>query len=329
MIAERYRRFATNEARGQSAIYEAMSEYVASSDRLLDFLASLPVDRQQPNLFFAAVRQVAGLPANSEALIAAVEQDAEAIASVMRLRTTQTNEPGRCAVLLPVLACLPQPLAIFEVGASAGLCLLSDRYGYDYGRHRISPPEGGRVFAPIFPCNANELTPLPTALPRIGWRGGLDLNPLSVASSRDMDWLETLIWPEQYARRERLRTAIEIARQETPSVTRGNLLHDVSAATRSAPASMTLVVFHTAALAYVISQTDRDAFAHTVRALGAVWISNEAPGVYPEIASKVRGPLRTDRFLLAVNGDPVAWTGPHGQSIDWMASGNPLASYSG
>jgi len=53
-----------------------MSEYVAGSDRLLDFLASLPADRQQPNLFFAAVRQVAGLPANFEALIAAVERNA-------------------------------------------------------------------------------------------------------------------------------------------------------------------------------------------------------------------------------------------------------------
>ncbi len=38
-------------------------------------------------------------------------------------KRTQTNEPGRCAVLLPLLAALPQPLALLEVGASAGLCL--------------------------------------------------------------------------------------------------------------------------------------------------------------------------------------------------------------
>src|SRR5215472_9951168 len=209
VIAERYRRFAADEARGHSPLYESLANYVADSDKLLMFLAAFPPDRQQPNLFFAAVRYAAGLPRDARTLDDVVERHAWKIASVMRLRTTQTNEPGRCAVLLPVLACLLQPLAIFEVGASAGLCLLSDRYGYDYGRHGISPPEGGRVFAPIFPCNANELTPLPTALPRIGWGGSLDLNPLSVASSIDMDWLETLIWPEQHARRERLRTAIE------------------------------------------------------------------------------------------------------------------------
>ena len=47
----------------------------------------------------------------------------------------QTNEAGRCAVLLPVLAALPQPLALLEVGASAGLCLYPDRYAYRYGDH--------------------------------------------------------------------------------------------------------------------------------------------------------------------------------------------------
>ena len=45
----------------------------------------------------------------------------------MMVRSTQTNEAGRCAALLPVLALLPQPLALLEVGTSAGLCLFPDR----------------------------------------------------------------------------------------------------------------------------------------------------------------------------------------------------------
>ncbi len=63
----------------------------------------------------------------------------------MTTRSTQTSEPGRCATLLLLLARLPQPLALLEVGASAGLCLLPDRYGYDYqvaGRHqRLIPSD--------------------------------------------------------------------------------------------------------------------------------------------------------------------------------------------
>ena len=55
-------------------------------------------------------------------------------------RRTQTNEAARCALMLPLLAALPQPLALLEVGASAGLCLLPDRYGYDYGTATRSAP---------------------------------------------------------------------------------------------------------------------------------------------------------------------------------------------
>jgi hypothetical protein len=51
---------------------------------------------------------------------------------VILARRTQTNEAARCAVLLPALAQLPQPLALIDAGASAGLTLLADRYSYDY-----------------------------------------------------------------------------------------------------------------------------------------------------------------------------------------------------
>jgi uncharacterized protein DUF2332 len=58
------------------------------------------------------------------------------ILAVLLARRTQTNEPARCATLLPLLATLPQPLALLEVGASAGLCLLADRYAYDFDGSR-------------------------------------------------------------------------------------------------------------------------------------------------------------------------------------------------
>lgn len=210
-IAQRYRRFARHEAHGSSPLYEMLATYVASSAKVLAFLEGLPVDRQQPNLLFAAVRQAVGLPAEGRGLEEAIERQAAPIAAIMKSRTTQTNEPARCAALLPVLARLSQPLAILEVGASAGLCLLLDRYGYDYGRQRIVAPPQTRASAPVFPCHADNLTPLPTELPRIGWCRGLDLNPLSVGSSQQMDWLKALVWPEHSARLARLGAAIEIA----------------------------------------------------------------------------------------------------------------------
>ncbi len=110
-IARRYERFATAEARGLSLIYERLALAVAGSSELLAFLGSVPCDRRQPNLFLAAVRHVSGVPRDGNEMEEIVRTHAPRIREVMLSRTTQTNEPARCAVLLPVLAGLSQPLA--------------------------------------------------------------------------------------------------------------------------------------------------------------------------------------------------------------------------
>ncbi len=84
---------------------------------------------------------------------------------------------------------------------------------------------------------------------------------------------------------------------------------------------MIRVIFHTAVLAYVTSPDERAEFVRSAAALCDVWISNEAPRVFPEIAARVPAPAPPGHFLLAVNGAPVAWTDPHGASIEWIGSG--------
>ena len=189
-IAKRYRRFATVEAHGASPAYERLALAVARSPDLLAFLGSMPPDRRQPNLFLAALRHIGGVPRDASAMEAIVRGEAARLKDIMLSRTTQTNEPARCAVLLPSLGALRQPLALIEVGASAGLCLLPDHYGYDYGRHRLVPP--GPTSLPIFPCRASPATPLPLALPKVAWRGGLDLN--RSISMRAIKWLGWKRW---------------------------------------------------------------------------------------------------------------------------------------
>src|SRR5271163_5150473 len=279
-IAQRYRAFAIDEARGVSEAYEALALGIATAPEILDFIASVPSDRRQPNLFLAAVRSVCGVPENTTHLQLLLRQEHERIRSVMLSRTTQTNEPARCSVLLPVLARLPQPLALLEVGASAGLCLLPDRYGYDYGSKRLAPTDDS---APVFRCAVDGPVPLPASHPSIVWRKGLDLNPIDLRSEEEMAWLETLVWPGQEARVRGLRAAIEIARREPPEVIRGNLLTDLEPLMATAPKTATLVVFHTAVLAYIPSAEDRERFAATVRKANAVWISNEAPSMFPSL----------------------------------------------
>ncbi len=316
-LRNRYRDFAEHEARGVSPLYEELARAVAESEPLLRFIASLPEPKQQPNLVFAAVRHLYGTPRDWRHFSQLIERHPEPIRALILRRSTQTNEPARCATLLPALARLPQPLALIEVGASAGLCLLLDYYAYDYGRARLEPESDSTLQAPTFSCRASDATPIPDQIPKVVWRAGLDLNPLDVSDPHEAAWLETLVWPGQEARAARLRVAIGLAREILPPVTKGDLLTDLPALVTTAPKDATLVIFHSAVLAYVAPE-DRDRFARQVMDLGAFWISNESPGVLPWIAAKLNERPPEDRFLLSLNGEPVAFTAPHGQWIDWL-----------
>jgi hypothetical protein len=319
-----YRAMAELSLQGVSPSYERLCLGVADDPAVLALLAELPTPKRQPNLLLGAVRFLGGPIGTYAGFRSWLLAQWSDVAALMRQRRTQTNEPGRCATLLPLLAALPQPLALIEVGASAGLCLYPDRYAYRFatpsGAHDIRSHEVGSSTLTL-ECAVTGAVPLPAAVPQVAWRGGLDLNPLDVASSDDVRWLEALVWPEQTERCATLHAAVEIARTDPVRIRRGDLLADlpelVEAAEVAAPGA-TPVVFHSAVLAYV-GAAGRAAFAVTMRALagshGVVWVSNEAPGVVPgtELDSG-----ETARFVLARDGVPLALTGPHGHTLDWL-----------
>lgn len=137
-----------------------------------------------------------------------------------------------------------------------------------------------------------------------------------------MSWLEALVWPEQTDRLARLRAAIRIASEQKPRLIKGDLRTDLAVLAREAPKDTTLVIFHTAVLAYV-SAAEREEFARSVGLLCDFWIANEAPQVFPDIALRASRERPKGNFLLCVNGVPMAWTDPHGASVDWMGAKAP------
>lgn len=312
-----YRRFAETEARGWSPTYEEWSLGVAADPDLLGRLDDLPAPKRQPNLLFAAARYL-GVPAGPYAdFRGAVWDRWDEVTAVIRAKRTQTNEPGRCAALLPLLARLPSPLALLEVGASAGLCLYPDRYSYRYTGHpRIDPRTGPS--AAVLDCELTGPAPLPDTLPDVVWRAGVDLNPLDVDAEDDVRWLRTLVWPEQDHRRARLAAAVDIARNEPPQLVAGDLNDHLAALAAGKPDGATLVVFHTAVLVY-LDETDRAAFVDAVRGLDAHWVANEVPGVFPVTAPASPAPDQL-MSLVTLDGEPVAYSAPHGQSLHWFAS---------
>jgi hypothetical protein len=329
-----YRRFAQTQARGRSQLYEQVSELVAADPALVEFLAELPKQKWQPNLFFAAVQYLFGIAETPDHFRSLVLEHRDQVAAVMLERTTQTNQPARCATLLPALARIPGPLALLEVGAAAGLCLLPDRYDYRYLDTGDTPPPRRRGSTtitsarrndspvPQFSCRADPATPRPTQPVDVAWRVGLDLHPLSVTVPDDRAWLDALIWPGEQQLRTDLHLAIDLAATDPPEVHAGDLRTDLTALAAQAPPEATLVVFHTAVLAYLHDPGDRDTFAGAVAELReqrpTVWLANETPARIPGLdPTKIEQHPPGD-FLLCADARPLARTDPHGTRITWL-----------
>jgi hypothetical protein len=313
-----YQRFADREARGQSAIYLEWALGVVKDDEVSKLIATLPTLKRQPNLIFACSRLLGAPEAEYSVWREWLIAHWDAVAAEALVRRTQTNEPRRCALMLPVLAGIPGPIALLEVGASAGLCLIPDRYSYSYGGHRVDPASGPSPV--LLECDVTGNPPLPTAMPDIVWRAGIDLNPLRLDDPAAVTWLETLIWPEQTQRRERIRAATQLLLQDPPRIIAGDAVDDLPALAAEAPSDATLVVQSSAAIVYLMPEA-RARWIDLVSAMDGHWIAHEGPGIVPTAAAELEGrtPPETGEFVLSVDGHAVAWTGGHGQRLDWLS----------
>jgi len=311
-IAARYQLFST-EAAGLSLDYENFARSIADDPAVLQLLATLPRAKRQPNLLLAAVQYRHGAAKTYPQLRSWIIDDWDRLKPTMMARATQTNEPARCAAILPLLALIPGPITLIEVGASAGLCLYPDRYSYDYD---------GRRFGPWSPVVLQTTTtgplPMPNEMPQIVKRMGIDLHPLDPSDADDRTWLQALIWPGEDARRSRLTAALDLAARSPAEMITGDLITELpGAVSRAAPGS-TVVLFHTAVLVYVDAE-QRNVFTDLVRQLPIRWISQEGLGVFPTIRDQLphqgAGPAQ---LVLALDGEPVARTAPHGGRIEWL-----------
>lgn len=227
-LADGYRRWADVEARDSSPQYEAWARAIASAPDALETIGALPHVKRQPNLVFAAAR-LHGAPLASGAFVAWIRENWSLVEATALARATQANEPARCAPLLFALSQLEGPISIIEVGASAGLCMIPDRYGYRfaYGQttRLVGPADDDSL---VIEC-AVEGTEPPERMPNIVWRAGLDLNPIDISDPDELSWMETLIWPEHIERRDRFHRAVDVLRDDPPAIHTGDLVTDLPA----------------------------------------------------------------------------------------------------
>ena len=189
-----------------------------------DVIGRLPADRRQPPLVFALARlrgapEVGGYAAFAEWLV----RHGDELVADASVRSLQTNEPQRCAVLLPALAAIEGPIALIELGASAGLCLLPDRYSYRYGGAATVEldPAGGRSSV-VLSCELRGDRLPELRMPEIVWRAGLDLRPLDSSDPDDRRFATALVWPGETGRAGRIDAALEIAAEAALRIDAGD-----------------------------------------------------------------------------------------------------------
>lgn len=288
--------------RGTSPLYERLAHGIADDPTALDLAAVVPDGRSTPHVFLGAVHAL--LLAGREHALAdyypsltsrPIDADpypafrdfcsefADDLHPLLRTRRTQTNAVERCSALLPAFehvsrAISRRPLALVELGASAGLNLCWDRYAYEYvDIGRYGPADSPvTITADV----RGEPPSLPDAgLPPVASRVGVDLHPLSVSDAADVNWLSALIWPEHDARRDRLQNAIDLVRRDPPDVLEGDALTLLPTILADVPAERSVCIYNTHLL-YQLPTTRRRELVDRLTALTADlelhWVSGEA-----------------------------------------------------
>lgn len=161
----------------------------------------------------------------------------------------QTNEVRRSSALLPglltIASIFDKPLALSELGASAGLNLHCDRYNYRLGDLEWGPQ------STVALCPDWEGPPPPHRTISILDRAGCDLNPLDPSSPQDRLRLLSFIWADQFERLDRTAKALDLAAAAGLKVDRADAIDWLKARLAKPRPRLVHVIYHTIAWQYL------------------------------------------------------------------------------
>jgi hypothetical protein len=318
---------------------------VGADADLLAIAANCRAGQQPTNLFLAAVQYLllGGLEHELGAYYASIVEhplDPAQIGPVLRsfcldyqselidllrVRLVQTNVVRRSAALRLGLAVIARrehdPVALMEVGCSAGIHLRFDRYRYEIAGRVWGDPKSELTIATEWRSTAQP--PDLDRLPKIASRVGIDLNPVETRNPSDRRWLRSLIWPENRGQAELLDQALAVVGADPPPMIAGDAIEICPQVAAELPPGQPLVVFH-AATRYHVPRTLRQQFDETIASLAEgrtlYWLSLEGP-LFPEprmpagvplhvlALRTIAGEQRSEEHLALVAGH-VGWMEP-------------------
>jgi hypothetical protein len=310
-LAARFVQLAADDFAGYCPIYERIALEIADDEASLSLLFEVAPVGRTPILALAAVHDlVLRDPSSPLAAVYAGRSDADAwplfrqvlhderaaVVERMRTRSIQTNEVGRAAALAPAFSWVragalaagdDRPLALVEVGPSAGLNLLLDQFAIAYERAGATVATvGDQGSAVRLRCELRgpSTPPLQGEMPPIASRTGLDLAPVDVLDDDACRWLAACVWPGVPDRPERLAAAIALARRDPPTLVAGDAVTDLVPLLDDLGNGVLPVVFSTWALTY-LGREGRTSMLGALDAFGAgrdlVMVTAEDPRMTP------------------------------------------------
>jgi hypothetical protein len=198
----------------------------------------------------------------------------------VRRQPIQTNEPQRCWALLPLFLTVSRaarkPLDLLELGTSADLNLLWDRYRYEYDAGSWGSPDSPLVL------RGEERRPFLAELldvdVEIRRRCGIDLAPVDATTEEGLRLLCSFTVREE--RRERVRRAAAVLRGDPPELVRGDYRELLPALLEERDDDAITVVFQTISTIYLpVAERElvREAIDRAAADGPLAWISTPTP----------------------------------------------------
>jgi len=237
-------------------------------------------------------------------------------------RPVQTNEVQRCWALLPAFLSVvdERPLDVVELGPSAGLNLLWDRYGYRYGETEWGPAD-----APL-DLSGTLVTPPPSSLFEreavVRDRLGIDREPIDVRNDEQALLLQCFVWADQVERLARLRRAIDLVRRNPPRLLRGDYVERLPAVLETRDPDALTLVFNSATAAY-LARDERARLVEAIESAGAkgalAWVSYEFAHDEDERRPEFEAFSLEVRIWPGGERRDLARTDGHGNLLRWLA----------
>lgn len=337
-----FKQFAEYECKDSSELYKFLSLNVSEDDEMLELCSEIPNGQPVPNLLLGAVhylllkgkehrlteyypsmiKQARNIDAETfvyfkEFCLAHREE----LITVFKTKLVQTNEVRRCGYLYPIFSYIyskvEKPLALIEIGTSAGLQLLWDKFSYSYGADVTYGDEDSSVQI-ISECKGEHSPPFLPKSPPVISKVGVDLHINDLRNAEDYLWLKSLIWPEHQERLKLFERAVHCFKENPVELIEGDGVTLLSGLVETIPKDSVICIFHT----HVANQMAEDIKHELKEKINRIGSQRDIFHIYNNMWDRK---LHLDYFMDGLEfNETVGDTDGHGRWFEWNIQSQPL-----